>query len=147
MDKILKKKADAEGEGDEDAHRKHDGKRHRKPHEKLFRVSFCHPVKHLVRLRLLRFLILVKFCGPGQCPHAEHHGIYKIKNAPDKRKLYELFAAPDALIFFLLRLDHTVRPAHGYGVFLFVFHHNAFQNRLSADPGIMSAFFRARFTH
>ena len=142
-DKALEQQADPEGQGDEDGHRQDDGKGDRQPHEKLFSISLRRPVQHGVRLRLLRFLILVKARGPGQRLHAKHHGVYEIENAAGKRQLRDPPASPDALILFFLRFDPAVRPAHRYGVLFPVFHHDAFQDRLSADPGIVSAFFRA----
>ena len=140
----MKQQADSIGKCDKNRHRQNNREGYRKSHEYLFRISFGYFIQQLVRFGLFRFIIFVKAGGIGQSLHSQHKGIYKIKNPSDKRQLCKLAAGQGSGIFFFLDFDVSVRLSDCYGVFIFIFHHDAFQNGLAADAGIVSA---VLFTH
>ena len=54
--------------------------------------------------------------------------------------------SPYSFIQLPFRLNRTVRLSYRYGISFFILHHDAFQNRLSANSGIVSAFLFAHPT-
>ena len=73
-----------------------------------------------------------------QAFHPQHHGIYKIENTPHKGDPVQHVPVQQPLIVLQFQNNLTVRPSHRHCVLFLIFHHDPFQHRLSADPGIAS---------
>ena len=67
----------------------------------------------------------------------QDHGIDKDKDPPYKRDLFQRGIREKAPVLFLPDRDTAVASAHSDRIILAIAHHDAFQDRLSADPRIV----------
>ena len=116
----------------EDRYSHDNGKCHSQIHDYLLSFLAKQLIYQLIRFGRLGLFLVVKAGRKGQAFHAQHQGIHEADNAPHDGKPLQPFIT-DALIGTQMHLDLSVRLSHTHGIDILIFHHNAFQNRLSAD--------------
>ena len=118
--------------------------------EKLVSQLFIQPLFKAVHLLGVLFVLILRhlfFRRLGQAAVAVLHGQHKVKAAPKKRA----FPVPGhilAVVFFPgLHVDLAVGETARHSAGVSAFHHNALDQRLSADLGHMFRVFSGLFCH
>ena len=88
-------------------------------------------------LPCLLFLLFIKRCRVGGDPHPQDQGIQKHEDASHKGRLFQDRTLQDPVIGFLTDRHRLVGLADGDRIVVPAAHHNAFQNGLTADAGVM----------
>ena len=140
-DDSLQKPREEHGQQHKNTDRKEEGKGHDDTHHHLHCLFAEGLFEKGLKFRglFLRSALVaarIDFGRPVQRPHTEYHRIRKAEDAPHKRQAQQRIPVRETHIALFVHRNAAVFPPHRAGIVLSVFHHDAFQNRLSADAGI-----------
>ncbi len=136
-DKPLQITGNKIGQHHKNAHRKDYCHYRCQHHQNTFRFILKHLIQHLVGCAFLcPLLFRIESGGMIQAFRAQSQGIRKRKDTADKRKLCQFTSPQKTGIFPDLHIDLPVRLSHRNRITGIIFHHNPFQDRLTADTGI-----------